>query len=486
MRSGGWRGRRMVQNIIGGMQGIVDQAMVGHYVGYLGNAAVGASLQIFTLVIVFVVSVFTGMGVLVARFAGAGDAETVNRAVYQALMVAVLLALGVLAPIGYVAAPSLLALINAAPDVQREAVPFIRIMFVSSIGLLLFFMFSGALRAAGDAKTPMRLGILMTVLNILLNIILIPILGTPGAAIGTAIASVTVGGIFIWLLFSGRLVIHFSRSMSFRPDWDIIRSLFRFGLPAGFQGIVMNLGGVLMLRFIGSLPESAEAQAVYAVGYTELFSLVTWTSVGLMGAAAAVAGQNLGAGHPDRSARGVRVAALIGVGGASVIGLMFLTVPDALFAVFGMTDGHIVALGRELLAYLALSGLFVTVALTYTGGLQGTGDTKGPLYISLASQVLVPIGICTALQATRGLQASDIWLAIVIGHFTRGALSVLRFRQGRWREIAIDIRPAGRSRPSETRPLIDNRQSVICNGKHIGNRQSRSAMGNGKSFGWTM
>ena len=99
----------MVQNIIGGMQGIVDQAMVGHYVGYLGNAAVGASLQIFTLVIVFVVSVFTGMGVLVARFAGAGDAETVNRAVYQALMVAVLLALGVLAPIGYVAAPSLLA-----------------------------------------------------------------------------------------------------------------------------------------------------------------------------------------------------------------------------------------------------------------------------------------------------------------------------------------------------------------------------------------
>ena len=219
-----------------------------------------------------------------------------------------------LAPVGYLAAPSLLALINAAPEVQVEAVPYIRIMFVSSIGMLLFFMFSGALRAAGDAKTPMRLGMLMTVLNILLNILLIPPFGTRGAAIGTAIASLGVAGIFIWLLFSNRLVIHFSRSMSFRPDWDIIRSLFRFGLPAGFQGIVMNLGGVLMLRFIGSLPESAEAQAVYAVGYTELFSLVTWTSVGLMGAAAAVAGQNLGAGHPDRSARGVRVAAMIGVG----------------------------------------------------------------------------------------------------------------------------------------------------------------------------
>ena len=91
--------------------------------------------------------------------------------------------------------------------------------------------------------------------------------------------------------------------MSLRPDLTIIRALFRFGLPTGIQGVAMNVAGVLLLRFIGSLPESAEAQAAYAVGYSELFSLITWTSVGLMGAAAAVAGQNLGAGQPERSAR---------------------------------------------------------------------------------------------------------------------------------------------------------------------------------------
>src|SRR5262249_23937045 len=158
-----------------------------------------------------------------------------------------------------------------------------------------------------------------------------------GAAIGTALASLSVAAAFIWLLFSNRLVIRFSRSMSFRPDWDIIRSLFGFGLPAGVQGIVMNLGGVLMFRFIGSLPESAEAQAVYSVCYTELFSLVTWTSVGLMGAAAAVAGQNLGAGRPDRTSRSVHVAACIGVGAAGVIGVLFLTVPHLLLSLFGMT-----------------------------------------------------------------------------------------------------------------------------------------------------
>ena len=435
----------MLQNLIGGLQGIVDQAMVGNYVGHTGNAAIGVSMQIFLLVIVFVASVFSGMGVLVARFAGAGDHDKVNRTVYQAFLTAVFMALGVLAPLGYFVAPAMLDMINAAPEVQVEALPYIRVMFVFSIGMLIFFMMSGALRSAGDARTPLRLGVVMTVLNIVLNVVLIrglgpiPAFGTLGAAMGTAIASGITGAAFLWLLFSGRLVIHFTRDMSFAPDWGIIRELFRFGLPTGFQGIVMNIGGVLLLRFVGSLEYSAEAQAAYTVGYTELFALITFTSVGLMGATAAVAGQNLGAGHPERSKHAALVAASIGVGVASVVGLVFVFFPRPLFMVFGMGDGVQFELGRQLLSYLAVSGLFVTVALAYTGGLQGTGDTRSPLYISIVSQVVVPIGLCTFIQATRGLTPADIWLAIVLGHMMRATLSVLRFRQGKWRQIAVDI-----------------------------------------------
>jgi putative MATE family efflux protein len=341
-----------------------------------------------------------------------------------------------------------LSLINAEPEVQVEALPYIRIQFVFSIGMLMFFMFSGALRAAGDAKTPMRLGILMTALNILLNIVLIrglgpiPAFGTRGAAMGTAVASGFIGLVFLWMLFSNRLVIHFSRSMSFRPDWDIIRSLFRFGLPAGFQGIAMNLGGVLMYRFIGSLRYSGEAQAAFAVVYSQLFSLITWTSVGLMGATAAVAGQNLGADKPERSARATHVASLIGLGVATTIGLLFFAIPRLLLAIFGMQVGVVADIAVELMRYLAFSGLFITVALIYTGGLQGTGDTRSPLYISIVSQVIVPLGICGVVQATVGLQAHNIWLAILIGHMTRCGLSVVRFRQGKWRDITVDIGPA--------------------------------------------
>jgi putative MATE family efflux protein len=438
----------MLHNIIGGLQGIVDHVMIGHYVGYQGNAAVGVSWQIFLVVIVFISSLFTGMSVLVARFAGAGDDDKVNHAVYQAFITALVMSLGILAPLGYVLAPGLLNLVNATPAVQAEALPYLRIMFVFSWGMLLFFMLGGALRSAGDARTPLRLGIAVTVLNLVLNVILIrglgpiPAFGTAGAAMGTVIASTVVGFYALFALRRNRWVIGFPHGMDLRPDWRVIRTLFRFGLPTGFQGVVMNIGGVLLLAFIGSLAHSAQAQAAYTVAYTQLFSLVTWTAFGLMGAAATLAGQNLGAGYPDRAAASVHVAARIALLAAAAVGVLFLLVPRTLLGVFGMSDPAVLDIGVQLLRFLSVSGLFIAVALTYTGGLQGTGDTKSPLHISIISQVALPLGICFFIQQTGTLEARDIWLAILLGHMTRCGLSVLRFRQGRWRGIVVEVGPA--------------------------------------------
>ena len=201
----------------------------------------------------------------------------------------------------------------------------------------------------------------------------------------------------------------------------------------------MNIGGVLMLAFVGSLAQSAAAQAAYAVSYTQLFSFITFTSVGLMGATAAVAGQNLGAGKPERVTGAVHAAARFGLIVAAFVGMFFLFIPQQLLAIFGMTEPEVVEIGVLLLRILSLSGLFVTVALTYTGGLQGTGDTKSPLYISIISQVIIPLGICFILQYTCTLEPWHIWLAILAGHMSRSVLSIVRFNQGNWRDINVDI-----------------------------------------------
>jgi putative MATE family efflux protein len=339
----------------------------------------------------------------------------------------------------------LLDLVNAAPEVQAEALPYLRIMFVFSFGMLVFFMLGGALRSAGDAQTPLRLGITLTVLNIVLNVILIrgigpiPAFGTAGAAMGTVMAGGIISVYAIARLFSGKWVVTFHRGMSWRPDWEIIAKLFKFGLPTGIQGVAMNIGGVFLLAFIGSLAMSAQAQAAYVVSYSQLFSFITWTSVGIMGATAAVAGQNLGAGKPDRTARAVRTASGFGLMLASVIGSAFVLVPNQLLAVFGMEDPTVIALSIELMRFLAVSGLFITVALAYTGGLQGTGDTKSPMYISIVSQVIIPLGMCFVIRTFFTLDPIDIWLAIVIGHFTRATLSVSVFKRERWRDIRVAV-----------------------------------------------
>jgi putative MATE family efflux protein len=438
----------MLVNIIGGMQSMVDQILVGHIVGYTGNAAIGVANQVFIAIFIFVGSTFTGMSVLVSRFAGAGDTDKVNRTVYQACITAVGLAVFVMAPAGFLLAPALLDFVNAAPAVQAQALPFLRIMFLTSSAMLVYFMLGGALRSAGDARTPMILGFVLTGLNIVLNIVLIrglgpiPSFGTTGAAMGTAIASGVVAAYALVRLWRGGWVVRFPRGHGFGPDWGIIRELFRFGLPAGVQGIAMNIGGVFLLSFIGSLEQSAPAQAAYAVCYTQLFSFVTWTSIGLMGAAAAVAGQNLGAGRPDRTAKAVHIAARIGSAGAAIVGAVFFLFPHQLLAVFGIRDPDVLAIGTGLLRVLSVSGLFVSAALTYTGGLQGTGDTRSPLYISILSQIVLPLGICFAIDKTGTLQPVHIWLAILAGHVTRFGLSALRFTQGKWRGIAVDIGPA--------------------------------------------
>ena len=255
---------------------------------------------------------------------------------------------------------------------------------------------------------------------------------------GTVIASGVVALYALGRLWFGGWVVAFPRDR-LGPDWEIIRALFRFGLPTGVQGVAMNLGGLLLIAFIGSLSQSAAAQAAYAVSYTQLFSLVTWTSVGLMGAAAAVAGQNLGAGQPERAKAAVHAAARVAFISALGVGALFILIPTRLLGAFGLDEPIVLEIGVQLLRVLSLSGLFVAVALTYTGGLQGTGDTKSPLYISIVSQIIVPLGLCVLIQATSHLDPIDIWLAILAGHVTRCGLSVLRFNQGKWRSIKVEL-----------------------------------------------
>ena len=431
-------------NLVNGLHALVDHILVGHYVevpNNAGNAAIGAAWQVFLVLVVFIASVFHGMNVLIARYAGRRDQARVSHVAYESFISAVYVLVFIVAPLGYFIAPYLLNFIEADPLVHDLALPYLRILFCGGAPLFLMFMITGAFQAAGDPKTPLMLGILTTSLNILLSYILVVHvgLGTVGAALGTVLAPMVTVSIALYLVLSRKMIIQPPDRFRLIPDFAIMKTVVRIGIPTGVQGVLLNLGGVLLLRFIGTLDNSAAATAAYVLCYSQLFSVVTWTSFGLRAAAGTLSGQNLGAEKPERAAQCVYVAAAFGAVWAGSWGVIYWFQPETLLSLFDVTGGPQLELGKSLLHYLAFSGIALATTLGLTGGLQGAGDTKSPMYIAFLTQIVVLLGICQGFQMAGALTADRVWMAILISHSSRLVLTWIAFRYGKWAHIKVEL-----------------------------------------------
>lgn len=435
-------------NLINGMHGFVDHVLIGHYLASetnAANAAIGVAWQIFLVIVVFIASLFHGMNVLIARYAGKQDRDQMSMVAYQSFLSSLYILVFFLAPAGYFASPYLIDLMQAQPEVKLHALPYLRIMFTCGAPLFIMFMVVGAFQASGDPKTPLFLGILSTILNIAISVVLItgmgpfPEMGTAGAALGTVIAPMVSVCIAISLILSRKTIIHPPARFTLVPDFEVMRVVARIGLPSGIQGVLLNLGGVFLLVFIGLIAHSDAAQAAYTICYAQLFSLVTWTSFGLRSASATLMGQNIGAGKRERGKRAVGVAAMLGAVWAGLVGVMFWSIPHQLLWVFDATGEPIHSFGVSLLHWLAFSGLVLAPALALTGGLQGAGETKIPMYIAFATQIVLLLGMCGIFWVSGTLTADRIWMSIFVCHLARLVLTYGVFRTEGWTHTNVEL-----------------------------------------------
>ena len=435
-------------NLVNGVHAFVDHILVGHFVASENNAAnagIGVAWQVFLVIVVFIASLFHGMNVLVARYAGRQDRERLSQVFYDAFLTAILILVFIVAPIGYFLAPYLLDFVNAETDVQRHALPYIRLLFVCSAPLFLMFMLTGAFQASGEPKIPLKLGVLTTVLNVILSAILIPGLGpipafgALGAGMGTVMAPAVSVIIALTLILRRRTIIQPPPRFTLLPNLKVIRTVARIGIPTGIQGVLLNLGGVFLLKFIGTLEHSSAAQAAYTICYAQLFSLITWPSFGMRAAAGTVMGQNIGAGDPARGKRAVAVAACIGASWAAVIGTAYWVFPGELLALFGAVDEPIVTYGKTFLHFLSFSGVFLATGLALTGGLQGAGETKIPMYIAFLSQIVILLGICQVFVLYGALTPTRVWAAVLVSHMSRLVITYTVFRTEKWAHTPVEF-----------------------------------------------
>jgi putative MATE family efflux protein len=435
-------------NLINGIHGFVDHVLIGHFIGSAdnaANAAIGVAWQVFLVVVVFIASIFHGMNVLIARYAGKQDRDTISEVFYSALLASVFCLALVLAPLGYLISPRLLDALNTAPEVHQHALPYLRLLFLCGTPLFLMFLLTGAFHASGDPKTPLKLGVLTTLLNIIISTVLIiglgpfPALGVLGAGLGTVLAPLASCSIGLYLIFSRRMIIQPPKRMYLLPNMNLLRLMVKIGVPTGIQGVLLNIGGVVLLWYIGTLPDSAAAQAAYTICYAQIFSLVTWTSFGLRAAAGTLMGQNIGAGKAERGKECVLLAAALGSFWAVLVGSLFWTMPGILLGFFNALNEPIYGFGLTLLRFLAVSGITVAITQALTGGLQGAGATRPPMVIAFATQIVALLGCCQIFSSMGMLTATSIWAAIFISHALRLLLTSFVFLSSGWIHTHIEL-----------------------------------------------
>lgn len=437
-------------NLANGVHGFIDQVLIGHFVpgeNNAGNAAVGVSWQLFIVMVVLIASISHGMNVLIARYAGRQDKKMVSIVFFEALWIGAIFLAGIVSPIGYWFSPDLLRFIGVEECVYKHALPYLRLLFVFNCPLFLMILTTGAFQAAGEPKLALKLNILSAVLNVVFSCILItglgifPPLGVIGAGIGTVLAPTISLLVALYLIMQGKTLIEFPSQWRWLPNWEVLKIIIRVGLPTGIQGVVANIAGVLLIKYINSMPNSTAAQAAYTICYNQLFLLVTWTSFGLRSACATVMSQNIGAGLPERGKKAVRTGVYIGAFWGVIVGIVFVLFSTPLLQIFNAQSELVIDYGRELLQCLAISGILLSATLAMTGGIQGAGATQLPMLITLASQFGVLLGACEILYLLGALNIYRIWYMILLAHFVRYVLTFFVFRTDGWIKTKVELSP---------------------------------------------
>jgi putative MATE family efflux protein len=418
------------------MVGLVNTYMVGH-LGAVSLTSVGLADQVIMLVSSFFVAVSTGSTALIARCTGAKDPQRACRALQQSTLVA--FAVGLVCTLfGVPLARQAMVWLGAADDVVALGADYLRIGSYSYALMALMFVGNGALRGAGDTRTPLIIMSIINVINVVVGYSLLhglgplPEMGVRGVAIGAATARSLGCAMVLTILIRGKANLKLRVGWP-SLDWPIIRRLLDIGLPAGAEQVLMRLGQTAFAAIVASLGTAAYAAHQIAM---------TSSSIGFMPgfgfgvAATTLVGQALGAKDPKGAEEACRTAQRICMIMMGVIGLLIVVFARQLVGFF-INDPEVIAAGVTCLRILGFIQPATAWMMVVSGGLRGAGDTRWTLIITAASVWLVRIPAGRLLGITLGMGLAGIWTAAGIDMVSRALLYDWRFRTGKWKNIRV-------------------------------------------------
>ena len=423
-------------NLLQQIYSLADGLVVGNFVSSAALAAVGTCTPLTYLLLALATGLTNGVGIIVSQYFGANDLKSLRRSVSTAIVTVAIAALLVTA-IGLLASRWLLeGLLGTPENVLPMALTYLRIYCCGLLFQFAYNTFAAILRALGDSRSTLYFLLISTVVNIVLDLIMVQWWEVAGVAWATVIAqgiSAVCAGIY---LFKRVTFLRFGKG-EFVVDGSKFRLAMRLGVPTSIQQCAVGLGMVLMQVLINSFGEDAIA-ATTAGMRVEQFAMVPIMMfyTGLSN----FVGQNMGAGYLDRVKRGFRqtmVMTLLCCGGVILLILVFGKYAIGLFGMGPEAE----SMGIEYIQTLASFFLIFGVMYVTNGVLQGSGDVVIPTVASTTSLV-VRVILANIMATVDWIGYRSIFWSIPVGWGCGAAIVLIRYFSGKWKEKGIVGKPA--------------------------------------------
>lgn len=426
-----------VGNLLQALYNTVDSFWVGRYLGPAALGAVSVSFPIIFGLVAVILGLTMATTTLVAQYRGAGEYDQVKRTVANSITAITVLGL-ISTVVGIVFRTTILQWMRTPPEILEPAAVYLGIFLVGLVPMFLFNVFASILRGLGDSRTPLRYLAYATVLNIVLDPILIfgigpiPALEIMGVALATVLAQTLASVLlFVHMLRNSDLVA--ADRQTWHMDLPLIARLFKIGIPAGLQTMIVSFSMIVLAAIVNSFGPTVVA-AFGAAGRLDQFAFLPALSVGF--AVSALVGQNLGAGKYERVKEIVRWSIILTCAITAVITLIALVLPAPILRVF-TNDAGVLREGASYLRIVGLSYIPLAFMFTIVGVLRGAGDTVASMIVSFITLWAVRLPLAILLAYTVGWGVQGAWASIAFSTLLGAVLNYLYYLTGRWKKFVV-------------------------------------------------
>ena len=411
---------------------IADSVIVGRFVGEYALAAVGASAAITNVFIAIAIGGGNGCAVVVSQFFGAGKIAKMKTAAYTMMINFLVIAL-CLATFGLIFNDQILTWVNTPKDIFYDAGVYLKIYFMGLPFLFMYNIQASIFNSLGDSKKPLYLLIFSSLLNIVLDLILVVLFhqGVRGVAIATLIAQGT-SAIISFILLMKKLNGYECEEKAAIYDKTVVPTMLRIAVPSTLQQSIVHIGILLVQSCVNSF--GSAALAGYAAG-TRIESLSIVPMLAMGNAMSTFTAQNIGAGKLDRVKEGYKMSYVIVLSTGLFLCIMYQLFGDFFISLFlEDTSGEAYAVGIEFITFLSFFYSFIGLKQSVDGLLRGAGDVAAFTTANLVN-LSIRVIVTNVFAPIYGIQVA--WMAVPMGWAANYIISFSWYLTGKWKRIKV-------------------------------------------------